>query len=555
MLSLLALVLLSSCHEEKNTENLPPHIQQVSQELLSVNPFTFRFTVLASDQELDPLTYFWDKGDGNFMEGAELQELSFPDDQSVNVRVKVVDGAGNESVESVTITTDLVKASTDLSVTYQQMEGFGGFGAQDFPWTDGPFTSERFVNDLVEDLGITILRDEVPTNFEIENDNDDPRTIALEQFNISEDYPGHHRHLGTRLQYFRDMKAANPDIKFVASVWSPPPWMKANNAVDNGTDENSAPDYDPTPDSNANQLVKENYEEFAEMCVAYIKVLKQECDIDLYAFSIQNEPRFSQSYQSCLYNGEALRDLLKVVGKRFEDEGITTKLFVPEDVGFFDGIKSLVDPIMQDAKARQYVDILAVHGYAFDGVTAGSQDAATWQAMQDWGKPYNIPLWMTETSGFENTMAGAVDLAKAMYTAITYGNVSAWLFWTISGSGQLDGYNLMTASGEKSKRYYVSKNFYRYIRPGAFRAEGTIGKEELLILPFTHPTENTATVVLVNPTNNDQATEIDMAGLPVRMTLHRTSEREDCQEIMQVSSENHRFILKANSVVTLYGSY
>nr|WKN38193.1 PKD domain-containing protein [Tunicatimonas sp. TK19036] len=554
MFILLFAFLLLNC-EKSEPENMPPLIQQVNQEMLSVDPFTFRFSVSATDQELDPLTYFWDAGDGNFVEGEQAEEFTFTDNQSVEVIVKVLDGTGNEAIESITINTELVRAGVDLAVTYQEMEGFGGFGAQDFPWTDGPFTSERFVSDLVDDLGITILRDEVPTNFEIENDNNDPGTIALEQFNISEDHSGHHRHLGTRLQYFRDIKAANPDIKFVASVWSPPPWMKANKAVDNGTDENSAPAYNPTPDSNANQLLKENYEEFAEMCVAYIKILKKECDIDLYAFSIQNEPRFSQSYQSCLYNGEALRDLLKVVGKRFENEGIDTKLFVPEDVGHYDGIKSLVDPILQDAEARQYVDILAVHGYAFDGVTAGSQDAATWQAMYDWGKPYDIPLWMTETSGFENTMTGAVDLAKAMYTAITYGNVSAWLFWTISGSNQLDAYNLMTASGEKSKRYYVSKNFYRYVRPGALRAQGTVEKDSILILPFKHPSENTATVVLINTANQDQAMEMDLEGLPEQMVLYRTSENENCEQVAEVSPDNNRFILKANSVITLYGNY
>ena len=66
------------------------------------------------------------------------------------------------------------------------------------------------------------------------------------------------------------------------------------------------------------------------MCVAYIKIIKQQTGIDIYALSIQNEPRFSQFYSSCVYDGDAMRDLLKVVGKRFKDDGIATKLFLPE---------------------------------------------------------------------------------------------------------------------------------------------------------------------------------------------------------------------------------
>ena len=548
-------LLFVSGGEAESTSSLSPQIQSITAEVVSVSPFTFRFTVQAGEQE-DALTYFWDPGDGTPpVAGSSTQEFTLAKNNTYTVTATVQDAAGNKSQASVRVTTELTTVRVDTARTYQMMEGFGGFGAQNYPWTNGPFTSERFVSDLVEDLGLTIIRDEVPTNLEIENDNDDPQAIALSNFNISKNYPGHHRPLGTRLQYLRDLKAANPDIKFIASVWSPPPWMKANHAVDNATDQNSAPSYDPTPEEDDNQLLPEYYEEFAELCVAYTKILKQECDIDLFAFSIQNEPRFSQSYQSCLYHGEALRDLLKVVGRRFENEGLATRLLVPEDVGHYEGIQSLVQPLLDDPEARQYADILAVHGYAFDGITAGSQDAATWEAMYQWGAPYDIPLWMTETSGFENSLDGALDLAKAMFTAIRYGNVSAWLFWTISGGDRLDAYNLMTADGEKSKRYYVSKQFYRYVRPGALRMEGSTEKEGLLILSFRHPEQRTATVILINTTDSDQATEIDMSGLPSRLSVYRTSEDQDCQETDALTTENNRLLLNAKSVTTLYGSY
>ena len=130
----------------------------------------------------------------------------------------------------------------------------------------------------------------------------------------------------------------------------------------------------------------------------------------------------------------------------------------------------MVQPTLNDANSRKYVSIVAVHGYALDGVTANSPDAQTWQTMYSWGAQYNMPLWMTETSGYTNDMKGAMDFSKAMYTAINFGNVSAWLYWELS-QPTMDEFSLMTSSGEKSKRYYVSKNFYRYVRPGDYRVK------------------------------------------------------------------------------------
>lgn len=85
--------------------------------------------------------------------------------------------------------------------------------------------------------------------------------------------------------------------------------------------------------------------------------------------------------------------------------------------------------------------------------------------------------------------------------------------------------------------------------------EGSTEKEGLLILSFRHPEQRTATVILINTTDSDQATEIDMSGLPSRLSVYRTSEDQDCQETDALTTENNRLLLNAKSVTTLYGSY
>lgn len=442
-----------------------------------------------------------------------------------------------------------VDLTLDLAKRYQTILGFGGFGAQNVYWSGGPFTSERFVRDIAEDLGCSIIRDELPTSFEIENDNPDPNQTDLSRYNLTQRVPGHHVPFGERVPHLRALREAGVQT-FIASVWSPAPWMKWNNRLDNGTQQNSAPAYNRNPTSASNQLKVENYEEFAESCVAYCRLFRREVGVELYGLSIQNEPRFSQSYQSCVYDGDALRDVLKVVGRRFRKEGLPTKLFVPEDVGWLDGVRNMTLPILNDPEARQYVGMVATHGYALDGVQPASTDATTWQAMFGWGEPYNLPLWMTETSGFKDNHEGAMALAKAMYTALRFGNVAAWVFWSLS-EGQASEYSLMGADGTKTKRYYVSKQYYRYIRPGAVRVEAKTPDADLLPLAFI--SGGLPTLVITNLGTTAKAIRVKGDRASTQYKLYRTSPTENCVQAGAVKADDS-ISIPAQGVVTLVGA-
>jgi O-glycosyl hydrolase len=522
-----------------SSNNRAPQVT-ITSTLTGGNPFTYEFNVAASDADGDLLTYTWDFGDGTTKNGTAKETHTFQEDKTYTIKVSVSDGKASPVEVSTSINTYVTNITIDASATYQTIEGFGGFGAQDVYWSAGPFTSDRFVNDLINDLGLTILRDNIPTNFEDVNDDDDPATTNISNF--------HYGSFTDHIQYLKDMKAAGLQ-KLIISCWSPAAWMKANNNI-NG-EKADAPQYNQNPTSANNQLRTDMYDEFAERCVAYIKIVKKETGLDVYALSLQNEPRFSEPYESCVFNGEALRDLIKVVGKRFADDGIITKIFMPEDIGYLDGVSGMVQPTLIDADARKYVSIIAVHGYALDGVTADSPDAQTWQTMYSWGAQYNMPLWMTETSGYSNDMKGAMDLSKAMYTAIKFGNVSGWLHWALSQQ-TIDEFSLMSSSGEKSKRYYVSKNFYRYVRPGDKRIKCAADDgSNIYALGFKNDTANTTTIVLINDNGNDKVIKLSGENLVSQFNKYVTSANEDCKNVGTINAID-AVILPANSVVTLY---
>jgi len=332
--------------------------------------------------------------------------------------------------------------------------------------------------------------------------------LDLSKFNLNLDTPGADSHLSQHFEYLTAMHRAGLD-KLIVSVWSPPIWMKHNNHRGNGSDlverRTSAPPYTKQPNSHTNQLRVDLYEEFAEYCVAYIRVLKQHTGIDLYAISLQNEPRFSQFYASAVYSPEALRDLITVVGKRFAAENISTKIFMPEDVQNIDTVVTYINAVLNDPEAEQYTDILATHNYRGDGVLPAEEVPSHWRRTADLANTKGKEVWMTETSGFDTeSFEGAMALALSMYNALHYGDISAWVYWQMSEGFFTDG-----DLHQPNELYFVSKHFYRHIRPGALRTKIVSNDDRLLALYFQQKTEDSDVVILVN--NSHQPFEITFA--------------------------------------------
>ena len=269
--------------------------------------------------------------------------------------------------------------TTDFAKKYQTMDGFGSFSSINNNWSTT--FNAGFVDKLVNDLGANISRQALSHDFENTNDNSDPNVSDLTKFNDNS--------MKDEFDYWKAIKAANANTKFIISVWTPPVWMKENG---------HACEYGDPIYTCGGRLKYDMYEEFAERCVAFIKILKQQTGIDLYAFSLQNELAFDQPFVSCVYTPEEFVNILKVVGSRFKKEGITTKIFGPEDIGYFDRVMQYINGALNDPLARDYIDIIAVHGYASNGISPNSPDAITWRDMGAPGAKFNKPFWMRGVS-------------------------------------------------------------------------------------------------------------------------------------------------------------
>ena len=101
------------------------------------------------------------------------------------------------------------------------------------------------------------------------------------------------------------------------------------------------------------------------------------------------------------------------------------------------------------------------------------------------------------------------------------------------------------------KKYYASKNFYRFIRPGAVRLATTSPDAAIALTAYEHVANGTHTIVLLNNATTSKTINLAMtgSGLPASFQMFVTSASRNCESVGTVSASS--ITLPARSVVTL----
>jgi O-glycosyl hydrolase len=170
----------------------------------------------------------------------------------------------------------------------------------------------------------------------------------------------------------------------------------------------------------------------------------------------------------------------------------------------------------------------------------------------------NKPAWMTETSGYTDSWTGsdktpgAINLAMDIYSGLNFGNMQAWVWWQGSEASGISNYSLMS-NNIGGKKYYVSKHYFRYIRPGAVRVKSTTDDPEIFVTAFEHQTKGTTTLVIINSGSEAKSISVQGNDLPTVFTIYlTTSGSENCKESGTINTgQDNRFELPAKSIVTL----
>jgi glucuronoarabinoxylan endo-1,4-beta-xylanase len=407
----------------------------------------------------------------------------------------------------------------DRATRHQTIEGFGFFGARDAWWSEAEkLVDPAWAHQVIDDLGITMWRNEYfPGGAGQDADFAKQRGVALA---------------------LRDQAAASGvPLKTILTVWSPPASMKC------ASDRDSVHEgkLHPGGTKGGGAVCASRRGDFAEWLIDGLK-LYAGIGIDVYALSVQNEPMFRQGFNSAQYPQAAYADLLEAVGPKLHAVFPKLLLFGAEnmlevecgrDGGAFDPWW-YTGKLLARPKALAQLGAFAVHGYS-DGVVAtpSSKMARLWTNFHAAVASTRRPIWMTETSGYVDAWEGGInakaerrpgafDLAQAIFAALQYGKASAWVWWQGSSSEPGSEFSLMqgTLGG---RRYYASKHFYRFIRPGARMLETQSDDPEVLAVAFEHGTIGNFVTVLINVAETQKTVALVGHGLPSVLDAHVTT--------------------------------
>ncbi len=442
------------------------------------------------------------------------------------------------------------QVTIDRTQRLQTIDGFGFFGAHDVWWGQPPnLVNSAWFDAVVDDLGITIWRDGLP---------DSAETSASPDADWNKRRPV--------VQALSDRaKSRGVPLKVILSVWSPPASMKC--VVGKRGVQDSTP-Y-PGGTKNGGGLCPSKRAAYAAWLVAG---LKQYADIgvNVYALSFQNEPLFVEPYDSCVYTPQEYADTLAAIGPVIHAAYPNVKLLASENMLAIEcGGKNGFNPywytahVMSRPAALSQVGIWAVHGYS-DGVlaTPASKMSTLWSSFYAGTQTTHLPIWMSETSGYVDTieagpnakgqnLPGALDLAQSIYAALFYGHASAWVWWQGSelGASAPSEFALMSSVAKRGKKYYVSKNYYRYIRPGAQMVQTSSDDSEVLVAAFDNSVANTLTVIAINGGQVSKSVAFTGTNMPTQFQAYRTSATEDCASVGPMASVT--IFLPARSITSL----
>jgi len=396
-------------------------------------------------------------------------------------------------------TVPTVEIKIDTTQTFQTMDGFGGSFTDSAAYLINQILDEDVRNDLMkklfdheEGIGISVVRNpmgasdfartvysynELPAG---EDDHDQ------EKFSIAHD-------LDDVIPLSKQALAINPDVKFMASPWSAPNWMKTTGSMIAG------------------QLKADCYGAFSKYFVKYIEAYEAN-GLPIYAITPQNEPLFEPThYPSMLMYAHEQADFIKNHLKpAFVENDIKTKILCYDHN--WDRPDYPLHVIDEDEAA---VDGVAWHWY-------GGKPVAQKQVHKVYP---DKEVHFTEGSGGEWVPAFEPAFSNLLRTGIEIlrNDSKSFVLWNMAldeeNGPTVPGFGRSTCRGivqinQKTKElvytldYYGLAHFSKHIKPRAVRIDST-SDTEVRTVAFKN-TDNTVAIVLLNDSDIDQNVRITL---------------------------------------------
>ena len=356
----------------------------------------------------------------------------------------------------------------------QEMFGLNGWSAVRVPMgaSDFSFVSPYTYDDAGTDLSLS--------TFSVANSPDSGRVIPV----------------------LKQILAINPAVRIIASPWTGPARIKANNSLLGGAFVVNA----------ANQAY------WAAYIVKYVKEMAA-LGIPVWGITTQNEPDVSREYPGMTWTGIAMSVFIRdYLGPAFTAAGLTTNIITGDSN--WSNTPDFVSDSLSDAGARAYVSHIAYHGYAASP-SAQSGTVTTYP---------NVGVLFTEMRTLQSE---SLDTAQAIMAGdVAVGGIRNWsqmiTLWNMAldesgfptqGSPGRRGVvtiNSATGAVTRNPEYYMLSHIGKYVKVGAKRCDCNsfaVGKAgtDIEAVSFIN-TDGTIVVFLWNGASADKVVTLADAG-------------------------------------------
>ena len=293
------------------------------------------------------------------------------------------------------------------------------------------------------------------------------------------------------IPYIKAAQAVKKDLRFWASPWTPPVWMKTGYMKVDGSNRSSGtakkPSYYDGGSMKSDAAILTAY---AQYYTKFVQGYKEE-GINIEVVSPQNEPGYDQNYPSCLWDKDTYATFIgKYLGPAMKPLGIGIMLGTLSNES--DGKDATnAAAALADATAKSFLTVIGAQWgmLSKDKLSPLNSTLPIWASEHKCG---NYP-WMTDTynkTQAPNDQAYGVESWGYIRDAVKTVKVTSYNAWNMvldkSGLGidttrdwKQDA--LLVADGgavTATPAYYVFRHISQYVAPGA-TVVGTTGGDAL----------------------------------------------------------------------------
>jgi glucosylceramidase len=356
--------------------------------------------------------------------------------------------------------------------------------------------------------------------------NRPPADLTLSKFSLDRD--------GQMLiPYVKAAQVVKRDLRFWASPWTPPVWMKSGYKKDSGTGSGNAakPSY---YDGGKMKSDAATLAAYAQYFVQFIRGYRAQ-GIDVEVVSPQDEPTFDQNSPSCTWDPTTYTSFVGgYLGPAMKELGVNVILGTFANGNDVGGDLDIAKAALADPAATSFLYVAGVEWGMLDRVNAGTTlgDLPVWVTTHKFG---NYPF----CSGVNSYCPGAYNATQApndhaygveswgyIRDAITKGKATMYSAWNMvldkiglgndtSRDWKQDA--LLVADGGTVKptpAYYVFRHLSQYVVPGA-KVVGTTGGDAVA---FKNP-DGSIVAVVYNKGAANSAFVVAMAGKKLQLAM------------------------------------